>query len=183
MNLAQMILEQNGGAIVDQLAGQLGIAPRDARRAAEQVLPKLARGVQRNASQPAGLESLLGALKGGTHQRYFDHPEELGRGETVADGNAILGHILGSKDVSRNVAGHAAAETGLDSSIIKKMLPMLAAAAMGALSKQTAGGGSLAPVGSPTSGGTGIDLLSGFLDADGDGSVADDLLGLAKKFF
>jgi len=183
MNLAEMILNQNGGAIVEQLAGQLGIGSQDARRAAEQVLPKLARGVQRNASQPAGLEALLGALKGGSHQRYFDHPEELGSSATVADGNAILGHLLGSKDVSRNVAGHAASETGVDASLIKKMLPMLAAAAMGALSKQTAGGGSLAPVGSPTSGGSGLDLLSSFLDSDRDGSIADDLLGLAKKFF
>lgn len=183
MNLAEMILNQNGGAIVEQLAGQLGIGSQDARRAAEQVLPKLARGVQRNAAQPSGLESLLGALKGGGHQRYFDHPEELGSGSTVADGNAILGHILGSKDVSRNVAGHAAKESGVDASIIKKMLPMLAAAAMGAMSKQTSGGGGLAQMASPTSGGTGLDLLSSFLDSDKDGSIADDLLGMAKKFF
>jgi hypothetical protein len=32
-------------------------------------------------------------------------------------------------------------------------------------------------------GSSGLDLLSSFREAVGDGGVADDLLGLAKKFF
>jgi hypothetical protein len=96
-------------------------------------LPALARGLQRNAAQPGGLDALLKALGTGGHDRYVDRPEELTREEAVADGNAILGHILGSKDVSRNLAGHAAQQTGLDAGILKKMLPVIAAVAMGAL--------------------------------------------------
>ncbi len=185
MNLMDMIAGANNGALVGQMAQQLGIGEGDARRAMGQMLPVLSRGIQRNPSSQQGLESLLGALKGGSHQRYVDHPEEIGRPETVADGNAILGHILGSKDVSRNVAGHAARETGLDSGVLKQMLPMLAAAAMGSLGKQVSGGGSLSGLGggqsSPSS--PAAALLTQFLDADRDGSVADDLIGLAKKFF
>ncbi|MBK7469630.1 MAG: hypothetical protein IPI73_02305 [Betaproteobacteria bacterium] len=48
------------------------------------------------------------------------------RADDVNRGNDVLGQIFGSKDVSRAVAQNAAAQSGLDSSLLKKMLPMLA---------------------------------------------------------
>jgi hypothetical protein len=48
-----------------------------------------------------------------------------------ADGNGILGHILGSKDVSRQVAAQASARTGIGADVLKKMLPLVATLAMG----------------------------------------------------
>jgi hypothetical protein len=54
------------------------------------------------------------------------------------------------------------------------MLPILATVVMGALSKQTSAG---------SGGGQGIDALTSFIDLDGDGSVADDLLDFARKLF
>ena len=90
-------------------------------------------------------------------------------------GNGILGHILGSKDASRNVAAHAAQASGVDASIIKKMLPVVAAMAMGALSKQTDSGRRLKDDG----GG----LLGSLLDSNQDGQVLDDVINLARKLF
>jgi hypothetical protein len=184
VNLLETLLEANGGAVVREMARELGVDPGQAQSGLEQLAPALARGMQRNASQPGGLDQLLGALKSGGHERYVDHPEELSGRDSIADGNAILGHILGSKDVSRNVAGRAARETGLDSGLLKKMLPMVAAAAMGTLSKQASGGGALNALtaGSESSAGM-AGVLESFLDADRDGAVIDDVLGLAKKFF
>lgn len=88
------------------------------------------------------------------------------------------------KDVSRNVAGHGAAQTGLDAGILKQMLPMKAAIAMGILGKQVSGAGSQGafrggkgiPAGTPG-------FLGALLDSNQDGSILDDLLGLARKFF
>ncbi len=181
MNLAEMLLDNP--ELVKSVAGSLGLGQSDTRSGMEALLPGLARGLQRNARQPGGLESLLDALKGGGHSRYVDDPRVLGQPSTRDDGNAILGHVLGSKDVSRNMAGHAARRTGLDSSLLKKMLPLLAAAAMGALSKQATGGGSLSGLSpnEPRSQGGG-GLLEAFLDSDRDGSVIDDVLNLASKF-
>jgi hypothetical protein len=133
MSLLQTLLDANGGALVREVARGLDVDSGQAQNGIEQLVPALARGIQRNAARPGGLESLLDALKSGGHQRYVDQPEELGRQDSVADGNAILGHILGGKEVSRNVAGRAARETGVDSSVLEKMLPTLAAAAMGSL--------------------------------------------------
>jgi hypothetical protein len=195
MNLLESLLNENGGAVVREIARNLQLPDGDARSAIEQLTPALSRGLSRNAKQPGGLESLFGALQSGGHERYAKDPSLLGAPRTVSDGNAILGHILGSKDVSRNVAGRAAQQTGLDPSILKKMLPMVAAAAMGTLGQQSAGGGGLLGqlAGSALSGGmqqgaaqqnSGMaGMLESFLDSDRDGAVVDDLLSMAQKFF
>ncbi len=183
MNLIETILKSGNGAVVKQLAGTLGLGESDAMNAIKHLTPALAKGLNRQTQEPDGLSALLGALKNGNHGRYIDDPGQLNSENSISDGNAILGHILGSKDVSRNVAGQAAEQTGLGSGILKKMLPMLGAVVMGAMSQQSSGGGILESLtgGGGQSGGTGV--LASFLDADGDGSVADDLFSMAKKLF
>lgn len=149
--------------------------------ALQQLLPAIAGGMQRNVSQEGGLEGLLGALMNGNHQRYVDEPEALDPEEVRQDGNGILGHLFGSKDVSRQVASHAAERTGIGSDILKQMLPVVAAMAMGALSKQ-AGGNAMAAA-APRGGGGILDMITPMLDRDGDGSAADDVLGFVSKMF
>lgn len=184
MNLLETLA--NNPDLISQLARSAGVGQSEARSGIEQLVPALARGMQRNAGSQSGLDSLLGALQGGGHQRYVEEPSRLGSPAAIADGNAILGHVFGSKEVSRNVAGHAAKQSGLSPDLLKQLLPMLAAAAMGTLGQQASAGGSLGS--SAGNGGQGAgagvgDLLGQFLDADRDGSVLDDVLGMAAKFF
>lgn len=179
MDLLRALLEQGGGGSVRQLADNFGLDENQTVSAISSLLPALGQGLARNASTPAGLEGLLGALASGGHGRYLEDPSTLGQEETVRDGNGILGHILGSKDVSRQVARQAADRTGVGADVLKKMLPVVAAMAMGALSRQTAGTQSAA-AGQGAGGLMGI--LGQFLDSDRDGSVVDDFLGMASKF-
>ena len=109
------------------------------------------------------------------HSRYLDNPDLLGRKETVDDGNSILGHIFGNKDVSRHVAKEAAKKTGLGSSLLKKMLPVVATMVMASLGKNMFGGGN-APEPQQSTG-----FLTKMFDADNDGSMIDDVLGTAFK--
>jgi hypothetical protein len=184
MSLLETLLDAGDGAVVREIAQGLGLCEDDARDAVRRLAPALSRGISRNARKPGGLEALMAALGSGNHQRYVDRPELLTEQDTVADGNAILGHVFGSKDVSRNVAGHVARETGLDSGLLKKMLPMLAAAAMGALGRQTSGEGALSRLNERTGTDPGlVGMLETFLDADRDGAVVDDVLSLARKLF
>lgn len=136
MNLMDMIMGAQGGDVVSKLGGQLGLDDTQTKSAVAALLPALSSGLKRNASQPGGLEALVGALQKGDHHKYLDEPERLGAPETIQDGNAILGHLLGSKDVSRAAASKASAQTGLSDCLMKQMLPMLATLAMGSLSKQ-----------------------------------------------
>ncbi len=181
MDILQAIMGAAGGGAVKQVANQFGLEENQASSAIQMLLPALMGGVKNNVSQQGGMEALLGALSGGGHSRYLENPELLGRPETVADGNGILGHLLGSKDVSRQVATHAAAQTGIGADILKKMLPVVATMAMGALAKGQFSGASQAAAAAPQAGGGLLGMLSPFLDSNNDGSIADDMLGIVGK--
>jgi hypothetical protein len=181
MDLLSMLLSQGSSQVVTQLAKNLGLNQDQAISAISNLVPALSQGLSRNAATQGGLESLLGALSGGQHQRYLDDPSILSQEDSINDGNGILGHIFGSKDVSRQVAQRTSERTGIGADVLKKMLPMVAALAMGALSRQNASGFQKAA--SPGSMGGGMtDILGQFLDSNRDGSIADDLLGMASKF-
>ena len=103
--------------------------------------------------------------------------------DTVSDGNAILGHILGSPDVSRAVANNASSATGIGPDVLKRMLPVIATLAMGALAKQAATQ-QLQPGQPGRAQMTGnIGSLASFLDVNHDGSIADDVMGFVGKMF
>ncbi len=183
MGMLDTIMSAGGGDSVRQIAKSFGISEGDATKAIGQLAPSISKGLQNNMASSDGLGSLLGALGSGQHQRYVDNPEELTKNETVSEGNNILGHIFGSKDVSRNVAQSAAEKTGLDSGMLKKMLPMVAAMAMGSLSKNNASSGLANQLTGDASSSGLSGMMSQFLDSDNDGSVTDDLLNMAKKLF
>jgi hypothetical protein len=173
MDLLNALMDSAGRDGLARLGGQVGLPADQTQQVLRQVLPALGQGLKRNISQSGGLESLARGLQTGNHQRYLDDATALADPAARDDGNAILGHIFGSKDVSRNVAAQAASQTGVDADVIKQLLPMVAAMAMGALSKQTAGGQQL----------PGGDLLGSLLGGGKDGLGLDDVLNMARKFF
>jgi hypothetical protein len=180
MNVLESILSSNSG-VLGQIAKKVGVPEPLAKQAVAALAPALVGGLARNVSQPGGLEALTKALGVGSHQKYLDEPDKIGEDDGIAEGNAILGHILGSKEVSRKVAGAASRETGVDTSILKKMLPMVADVTMGALSKRTSSGAALGASGSRQA--DPFAVLSGLLGGQDSGSSADDLLKLAKRVF
>lgn len=198
MNLTD-ILAQAGG--IESMAKELGVPPAMAKQGAEALLPAILGGFKKQAQGGGGIEGLgglLGQLGGGG---LLD--SVLGSQPTpVGQGNDVLGQIFGSKDVSRTVAGHAAEQTGLDSGLLKKMLPILAMMVAGYMAKQGGqnSGGGLGDLiggalgGSSGSGGGlggmlgsvlggsggasgGLGGLGKMLDMDGDGNPLDDILG------
>ena len=208
INLFDMLTQTNNGAAVQQVGQQTGLQPDMAQAAIKALLPAIAGGLQRNVQQPGGLQSLLGALQNGQHEQYLDQPESLAQPNAIADGNAILGHLLGSKDTSRAVAAQAAQKTGLSEQVLKSVLPMVASMAMASLSKQTKKpdmAGALAGMLSgqqpqPAQGGIGgllggllggqskaqaqtgaMGMLAGLLDADGDGNAVDDIFQMVMN--
>jgi hypothetical protein len=180
MNLMDLLGAAGGGDSVSQLANKVGLGSADTSKLVESLGPALMRGLQKNTASDDGLAGLRRALETGGHDRYIDNPALMEADDTRADGNRILGHIFGSKDVSRNVAAAASSETGIDPGLIKKALPLLATLAMGAMSKKTSGGRDIAP--SVQAGGLGSlgDLVGGLA---GSKSGLDDILGMARKFF
>ncbi len=155
------ILQQSGA--IGGIAQQLGVDEGTAQTGAAALLPAILGGFKSSAqAQPSGLEGLGGLLQqfgGGGLLDAVAAPAPA----PVEQGNSILGQIFGSKDVSRSVAGHAAGQTGLDPSLLKSMLPILAMAVAGYMAKQ--GGGA------QQSGGGGLgDLIGGVLGGGGQAS-------------
>ena len=128
------ILAQMGG--LQSMAQELGVSETQAASGAAALVPAILGGFKKQAqSQPTGLEGLgglLGQLGGGglLDDVLAPQPTNVGRG------NDVLGQIFGSKDVSRTVAQNAASQSGLDLSLLKKMLPMLAMLVAGYMAKQ-----------------------------------------------
>lgn len=173
MNVLDLLTGSGGQASLGELGKQLNLGSSDTSSLVSAVAPALLRSLQKQSSSTGGLESLTRALQTGGHQKYLEDPGSVASPQAVTDGNKILGHLFGSKDVSRNVAANAANSTGLDPSLIKKALPLLAGLAMGALSKKSDSGSAL--------GGGLSDLLGAGSDDDGFG--LDDVLSVAKKLF
>lgn len=179
MNLLDLLAKTGGTQTIDEIAGAVGIDSGSAASIVKALQPALTGAVKKQASSSSGLDAFRRALETGGHERYVEEPSLLKQETTREDGNAILGHLFGSKDVSRNVAARAATETGIDANLIKQALPLVASLAMGAMSKQTNAG---QDIGAGASGG-GLGPLGALIDSDGDGVDLDDVLGLAKRFF
>ena len=136
--LYDMLAAQNGQAF-EALARQFGLSQQQAHAAVEAVLPAFSQGLKQNASDPYGLGTFIAALSSGQHANYFDNPANAFSPAGLADGNGVLGHLFGSKDLSRAVAQQASSLTGLGEGVIRQMLPAMAAMIMGGLFKQMTG--------------------------------------------
>ena len=187
MNIVDILAQAQGGQGLESLGRQFGLDDAQTRAAVEALAPVVAAGVSRNASTGGGLADLIGAVLQGKHARYADDASATQFDAVAEDGNAILGHIFGSKDVSRGVALQAAGSSGIGAAILKKMLPVIASMVMGVLAKKMFGGSARA--GTSSGGGLG-DILGDILgggqgraqqqQAPGGGGLGDilkDILG------
>ena len=204
MDIAQ-ILAQTGA--LDSAAQQLGIDRQTAAAGAAVLLPAILGGFKGQAQSQgsSGFGGLLQQLGGGG---LLD--AVIGTQTTqVSQGNDILGQIFGSKDVSRQVADHASAQSGISADTLKKLLPIVAMLVAGYLARQNAapgaqaptaapqagglggmlgsvlgsvlGGGAAAPAAAPAAPAGGIGGLTSILDLDGDGNPLNDIIGMAGR--
>jgi len=168
------LLAQMGG--LQSMARELGVDERQVASGADALLPAILGGFKKQAqAQPAGLEGLgglLGQLGGGSLLDEVLAPQPT----DASHGNEVLGQIFGSKDVSRAVANDAAAQSGLDPSLLKQMLPLLAMLVTGLMARP---GGAAPAADAPGGMGGGLgDALAGALGGGGGGGLGGLLGGL-----
>lgn len=186
-SLTQMLIGQLGDSGLESLGNTLGANPQATKTAAAAALPLLFSALAKNASSQDGAAALDSALD-------RDHDGSILDGLTGAitqantkDGDGILGHMFGGR--RQDAEAGIAAASGLDKDQSAKMLATLAPLVMGALAKQKKSQGldasGLAEMLNGERGQTQSQLggLASLLDRDGDGSVADDVLGGIGKLF
>ncbi len=174
-------VSQETGAPQNKTADLLGMA-----------LPVLMGAMQKNASTSSGAEGLLGAVMNKHDGSILDNLGGLFQGgvdqSVKQDGAGILGHVLGSKQTGVEAA--LSQKSGLDMNTVASILKVAAPILMGVLGKQArqtgaqSGGDISSILGSLLGGGSGSrqqSLIESFLDADGDGSILDDVAGMVMN--
>lgn len=124
---------------------QYGLDEAQTEAAVAALAPVIAAGFKRSASSGDGLGSIFDALQQDEQRGQIASPTDAG--------NVVLSQIFGSKDVSRGVAQQLSANSGISSTILKQLLPVIAAyfvsqmmSGRGASASTGAGGGGLGDI-------------------------------------
>lgn len=193
-SLEDLLGQQQGSDAVNQISQSLGANPSVTSSAIQLALPMILSGLAKNAQQPGGAENLNNALQqhdGGILDNLGSFLGGGGSQNTNDDGLGILGHIFGSNQGA--VAQQVSQKSGLDIGQVAQLLITLAPIVMGFLGKKKqeqnldAGGLSSMLQGQQqqmqSSGNPIMDMVSGLLDRDHDGSSMDDLASMAANYF
>lgn len=194
-SLQDLLGQQQGSEATNQISQTIGANPTVTQTAIQMALPMILGSLAKNASQPQGAQDLSNALEqnhgGGILDNLSDY---LGGGNSNAasndDGIGILGHIFGQNQGA--AAQQVSQKSGLDLGQTAQLLITLAPIVMGYLGRQKqqqnldAGGLSNLLNGQQqqmqSSGNPIMDMVSGFMDSNHDGSAMDDIASLAANY-
>lgn len=190
--ILNMLASQLDERTIKQISSQLGADDATTQQAISAALPMLLGAMDRNTNSPDGAQALAGALQRDHDGSILnDVPGALSKQETLQDGQAILGHVLGNRQ--GNVEQGISKATGLDMGSTDQLMSMLAPLVMGALGqiqKQEnldADGVSNLLTKERQQSESSLGGLAQLLDMDGDGDVTDEIIGLGssllKNFF
>lgn len=190
---------------IQQLSQQIGGAePEKTKAAATGIVSTLMSAMAKNAATPKGANSLANALERDHDGSILDDAigmltgqnQQASNASRMLNGSGILSHLLGGKQ--NGAIKMVSQMSGLDNQKTGNLMTMLAPILMGALGKTkrqqglNAGdifnllNGSLTAQKQSTGNQT-MDLISRFIDQDGDGDITDDAMriggNLLKSFF
>ena len=189
-SILDLLNSDMGKTLIEGTSKQLGQDKSKTTSALSAALPLILGAMKNNAKTPEGASGLLNALGNDKHSgSILDNLGSiLGGGgiddNVLKDGAGILGHVFGGRE--QNVANAVSKSSGLDAGSAMKILKVAAPFIMGYLGKEKRQ--------KNVSNESGIgDLLGGLLgnesqqqqsmverllDADGDGSIIDDVAGM-----
>lgn len=186
--ILDLLNSDTGKTIISGVAGSTGQDTNKTSSVLTMALPVLMKAMQRNAATPQGAESLKSALNkhdGGILDNLGDLFNGGVNSDVLQDGNKILGHVLGNKQQGvEKVIGQKA---GMDTSAVADILKTAAPILMGLLGKQSRqenvnSSSDLSGLLGGLLGGSSAQkeqsFLEQILDADGDGSIVDDVAGM-----
>jgi len=168
-NFVDEFMKNYGPEVTRQMSSNFNVDQGTVQKLIPRLAPLILSGLKRQKDDRGGDERVDHILNKYGDSSVLDNIKDLissKANDTAADAN--LGGLLGTG------GGTLAAQTlgkqmNVDSSMIQKMIPALAPLILGALTKKRDA--------SPT----GISGVGSLLDADGDGSIIDDVAGFLLK--
>jgi hypothetical protein len=143
-NLYEVLEKAQDGEAMSELGQQFGLSPAQTHAAVAALLPAISMGLKRATATPDDLGNLLAVMgaQPDFYDMYDDRRIAFSR-EGRAAGNEALSRMFGSPEASRAIADQAQQLSGISSSILKKLLPVLAGIIISSLMKS--GPGKAAP--------------------------------------
>jgi len=168
-NFIDEFMNNYGPEVSRQMSSNFNVDQGTVQKLIPQLAPLIISGLKRQKDDRGGEERVNHILNKYGDSSVLDNIKDLissKAGDTAADAN--LGGLLGTG------GGNLAAQTlgrqmNLDPSLIQRMIPALAPLILGALSKKR------------DTSSSGISGIGSMLDADGDGSIIDDVAGFLLK--
>ena len=192
MNL-EALLGLLQGQDLGNLASQVGGNEGEVKNGVMAALPAMLVALGKNAGTEKGAEELNNALEKKHDGSILDNLSGYLSNPDLKDGAGILNHLFGNQ--TSNVANAVSQSSGLDTNGSMKMLQMLAPILMGMLGQQkkqnnldAKGLGNLTSMlasnfGSEAGASGIMEAVTNLLDANKDGNVMDDIMGMVGKFF
>lgn len=187
--LLDLLNSPMGKQLISGVAGQTGQPEDKTADVLSMAMPLLLGGMKKNASSPQGAAGLLSALSSSKHDgSMLNNLGGLFSGgvdqSVIKDGEGILGHVFGGKQA--NVENALSQKSGLDAGAVAQILKIAAPLVMAYLGNQKSkgdvndAGGLNTLLGSMLGGqpDQNRSLITTLLDADGDGSILDDVAGM-----
>ncbi|MGB5646025.1 MAG: DUF937 domain-containing protein [Muriicola sp.] len=177
-----------GKQLISGVAGQTGQPEDKTADVLSMAMPLLLGAMKKNTSDPQNAAGLMNALSSKHNGSILDNLGGLFQGgvnsDVINDGAGILGHVLGNKQTT--VENALSQKSGMDAGSIAQILKIAAPIVMGFLGRQKAQGnvsdanGLSSLLGSMLGGQPkqNQSLIHSLIDADGDGSVLDDVAGM-----
>ncbi len=189
MDLLQFINQQlNDQSTLEMLGKSVKAKPSQVEQLAKLGIPTILQALNQNAKSPTKAASLAKALD--QHQNdNVDDIESFLKNLDGEDAKKMLKHILSDKN--DKVQTTLAKQTGLKANQVSGILAQLAPLLMGALAQQkkqqqvdvSGLAGLMQGLTSKTNSNNNLmDMVTNMLDADNDGSIADDVSNILKGF-
>ncbi len=186
--LLELLNSPMGKTIINGVSQSTGKSEDQTGQVLSMALPVLMGAMKKNVQTTEGANGLMNAISSKHDGSILDNLSGLFQGgvdeHVVQDGAGILGHLLGDKQPA--VENTLSAKSGMDAGSISQILKVAAPILMGVIGKQTKQSnvndstGMNALLGSMLGGQPqeNQSLIESLLDADGDGSIMDDVAGM-----
>lgn len=174
-----------GKELINGVSKQTGQPTEKTADVLSMAMPLLLGAMKKNASIPQNADGLMNALSSKHTGGILDNLGGLFQGgvndSVIQDGTGILGHVLGNKQPV--VVNALSQKSGVDAESVAQILKIAAPIVMGYLGRQKAqsnvsdANGLSSLLGSMLGGQPkqNQSLIASLIDADGDGSVLDDV--------
>jgi len=175
--------------VIDRIAKATGLPTATLQTIAQKALPLITGAIEKNAQDSAKKDGIFAAIRDDHDGSIFNHIEDLMADPNNGKGGKILSHLFGGKEGA--LEDMIAQSAHADKAQTKNAVEMLAPLVMGALGKEQSDGklelgdvlGMVHNINEKQSKESGVDMQKAlaFLDADGDGSVMDEIMGFMKS--